>query len=75
MKTKLSILKEFAEKGDWVNAIKLAAKFPRLGAERNAILGADMAIKHPNFCISLKKDPDFLIKKGIEALKSKYKLS
>ncbi|MGY6772107.1 hypothetical protein [Gallibacterium sp. ZY190522] len=74
MKTKLSILKEYAAKNDWDKVIKMAARFQRLGNDKNAILSADMALKHPNFCISLKKSPDELIKIGIETLKRKYNL-
>lgn len=74
MKTKLAILKEYAAKNDWDKVIKMAAKFQRLGSDRDAILSADMAIKHPNFCISLNKDPETLIRLGIEAIKKKYNL-
>lgn len=74
MKSKLSILKEYALKNDWKNAIKIASKFPRLGEERGAILDAHMAITNPRFCLSIKKDPELLIQNGVAALKLKYNL-
>lgn len=75
MKTKMSLLRELALQNDWESAIKLVAKFPRLGKERDDILSADMALKHPSFCIAIKKDPEQLIKLGVQAIKSKYNLN
>lgn len=72
MKTKISILRELMANEQWDKAISMAAKFPRLGKERDAILRADMAIKNPNFCIQIKKDPQALRLAGIEEIKKKY---
>lgn len=72
MQTKLNTLKQRAAAGDWHGALSIAAKFGRLGEQRNAILDADMAIKHPSFTRQIKKDPQTLIDAGIAALKSKF---
>lgn len=72
METKLSILKAHMATGDWTRAISLAAKFPRLGEHRNAILDAQLAITNPSFCRCIKKDPATLIEAGIAALIARY---
>lgn len=72
MITKLEQLRQLAQKKEWKAAISLAAKFPRLGKEKDLIKSADMAFKHRDFCLQLKKDPDALIEAGIKALCTKY---
>lgn len=74
MQSKLSILKDHAASGDWHAAIKLAAKFPQLGAERNAILDGNMALTRPDFCRQLKKDPDAMVEAAITALQVRYSI-
>lgn len=74
MKTKLSVLKEHAANGDWAKAVSIAAKFTRLGEDRNAILDADMAFKNPSFCAAIKKDPKLLKARGIAAIKQRYSI-
>jgi hypothetical protein len=70
--TKLSKLLELMAAEKWPEALKFAAKFPRLGAERDAILTAKDAILHPHFALSIKQNPEILIAAGVAALKSKY---
>lgn len=72
MKTKISELREYMDKGDWTRAIALAARFPRLGEHRGAILDAQMAITSPAFCRGIKKDPAALIEAGKAALMAAY---
>ena len=72
MVTKLSQLMVMIEAGDWLAAIKFAAKFPDLGSERDAILRAKDAIHNPDFYRQIKKDPDALIEAGRSALIRKY---
>lgn len=74
MKTKLSFVIDSINNGDWNKAISIASKFQSLGKHRNAILDADMAIKHRNFCLSINKDPDELVRLGVIAIKEKYNL-
>lgn len=72
MKTKISTLREYMQAGEWGKAISLAAKFPRLGAHRSAILDAQMALTNPGFCRGIKKDPATLIEAGKQALIAAY---
>ncbi len=72
METKISILRTHMTKGDWPKAIALAAKFPRLGAHRNAILDAQLALTNPSFIKGIKKDPQQLIEAGKAALIAAY---
>jgi hypothetical protein len=74
MITKLSLLKDAASTGNWKKAVSIAAKFPVLGDERNEILDAQLAYTNPRFCVQIGKNPEDLIARGIEALRSKYKL-
>ena len=74
MQKKIDLLKDLAARGEWLKALSLAAAFPRLGAERDAIKAADMAAKHRGFCLQIHKDPDALIAAGISALRAKYAL-
>ena len=71
---KIDILKGHAASGNWNEAIKIAAKFPRLGKEKKDITRAWEAIIRPSFMVQLKQDPEHLIRIGIAALKSKYKI-
>lgn len=57
---------------DWYSAIKFAAKFPRLGAARNAILSAKDALQNPNFYRQMRRDPDAVIATGVAALVAQY---
>lgn len=71
-KTKLSIVRDHMAAGQWQEAIRLAAKFPRLGEHRNAILDAHMAYTNPRFATQLKKDVEAMKAAGIKALLDKY---
>lgn len=70
--SKISTLRDAAHSGDWNKAIAIAAKFPRLGSIRGAVLDARMAITNPRFAKQLGKDPEALIQRGIEAIRAEY---
>ena len=72
MDTKLSQVLKALAANDFKKAISLAAKFPRLGNERNAILDAHMAFTNPRFASQLGKDLEQLKLNGIAALRAKY---
>ena len=74
METKLSILKTYAFKNDWKKAIAIAAKFPNLGDERNAILDAHTAYTNPRWTIQMGRDVNATINLGIKALIIRYNL-
>lgn len=57
---------------DWREAIRLAAKFPRLGIHARAIMQAHEACTRPDFQRQLGRDPLQLIEAGKAALKERY---
>jgi hypothetical protein len=71
-RSKLSILKAALAAGDVQGAIRIAARFPDLGAERAAILDAHGAFTNPSFCRQIGKDPEALIEAGRLALLRRY---
>lgn len=70
--TKISILRDRAAAGDWVGAMRLAARFPSLGAEKEAITRAWDARQSPALYRQLGRDPDALWEEGIRALRRRY---
>jgi len=72
--TKLEELKQLIETNQYNKAIKMAAKFPRLGKERNTILSASSALLSPETYRAMGKDPDAVILAGIDAIRAKYLL-
>lgn len=72
MEKKIDVLSVLMKQGQWVEAIKFAAKFPRLGKQRNPILTASAAILSPDFYTSMGKDVDLLIADGVAALKERF---
>lgn len=69
---KITVLRGHIRSGDWRAAFALAASFPRLGNERQAILDAHEAMVRPAFLLQLRKQPEQLIAIGKVALLSKY---
>ena len=72
METKLSQLLNLMQSGNWSAAIRFAAKFPRLGKQRDDIRRANDSIANPKFYRQIKLDPDLLFESGVTALKSRY---
>ena len=72
--TKLDTLKTAAAAGDWQTAFSIAARFPRLGAHRNAILDAHSAYTNPRFLVQIGRDVDACIEGGKLALIAAYGL-
>lgn len=69
---KIDLLSAMMRKGEWAAAIRFASRFPRLGAQRDAILSASSALLSPDFYKSIGKDPDKLVADAIAALKERY---
>ncbi len=57
---------------NWREAILLAAKFPRLGAQEKAITRAREALLRPDFQKQLGREPAALIEAGKAALIERY---
>ena len=74
MDTKLQTLKNAATAGEWKTAFAIAARFPRLGAYRNAILDAHSAYTNPRFLVQIGRDVDGCIDAGKLALIAAYRL-
>ena len=70
--TKLEMLKIAAAAGDWRQAVAIAARFPRLGAYRNAVLDAHAAYTNPRFMAQIGRDAGACIEAGKLALIAAY---
>lgn len=71
---KIDSLRAHAARGEWREALRLAASFQDLGAERAEIKRAHEAHTNARFYEQLGKDPQALIAAGIAALKTRYSL-
>lgn len=58
--------------GEWRKALALAAKFHDLGEHKKQITRAHDAQQNPDFYRQIGKEPDGLLREGIEALKERY---
>lgn len=74
METKLSIVKRHMRAGEWQEAIRLAARFQRLDAHRNAVLDAHGAYTNPRFYVQIGRDLDALKEAGQRALLDRFGL-
>ena len=74
METKLSKVKAAAAVGDWTKALSIAAKFPRLGGHKAAIVRGHEATVNPHFYAQIGKDPTALFDAGVAALRERYGL-
>jgi hypothetical protein len=72
MDKKIDTLKALMAADEWDKAIKFAAKFPRLGNERDAILSAAAALLSPGLYRGMGRDPDALVANGKAALMARY---
>jgi hypothetical protein len=70
--SKLSRLLRMMTAEDWEGALRMAAKFPDLGAHKAAITRAWDAHQSPSLYRQMGKDPAALWAAGIEALKERY---
>lgn len=72
METKAAQIRSLIANADWHGALRMAARFPRLGAHKDAIQGGWSAMTNPGFYRQIHKDPDAMIQAGIEALRERY---
>jgi hypothetical protein len=70
--SKASIVRRHMAAGDWPEAIRLAASFPRLDRHRNAVLDARAAYTNPRFMIQLGKDIEAVKAAGRAALLERF---
>ncbi|MFZ3192803.1 MAG: hypothetical protein WA154_06320 [Moraxellaceae bacterium] len=69
---KIDTLRDFMQQESWPQALSLAAKFPRLGNEKAAIVRAHECLVNPSFYRQLGVDTEQAIQAGIAALKARY---
>lgn len=74
MQTKLSKLKEYVSLGNNRAALKLAAGWEQLGEHKEAIERGWAAMQNPDFYRQIGKDPNELIKLGMEAIRERYQI-
>lgn len=74
METKLDKVKFLILNGSKFEALKIVAKFPRLGSESDIIRTGWDAYQNPKFYQQIKKDPSILIDEAINAIIRKYKI-
>lgn len=65
-------LREAMDAENWHDALRIAAKFPILGAQKEAITRAWQALQRPDFYRAIGKDPAELIADGVRALQERY---
>ena len=69
---KIDILRDLMKSEKWKEALILAAKFPRLGAEKAVIVRGHECLVNPAFYKQLDIDTDKAVNDAIAALKTKY---
>lgn len=72
METKLSQLLKLMATEQWESAIKIAAKFPRLGGHKEPITRAASALLAPAFYASMGRDVPAILEAGKQALIARY---
>jgi hypothetical protein len=72
MESKISRLRAALVAGDGVRALRIAAKFPRLGTHRERIQKAWAAYTNPHTYAALGFNPAALIADGLAALNERY---
>ena len=72
---KIDVLRAHMAAQEWRKAVSLAAKFPRLGDEKEVITRAQTAFVNPGFLRQIGKDPESCIEAGKVALIRRYSSS
>jgi hypothetical protein len=72
MQTKISLLKNYIAQEKWLEALRLASRFPRLGEHKSAIIRGYEAWVHPDFYQQLGFDVSAIITEGKKALLERY---
>ncbi len=70
--SRLSQLKDAMRAGDWELALRIAARFPRLGTHKVAIVRGHEAYTNARFYRQVGLDPEALKELGKQALKRRY---
>lgn len=74
LRTKLDTLRAHWAAGDRVEALRIAAKFYRLGPQKEAIERGWAALNNPRLYAQMGHDPDKLVAAAYTALAERYEL-
>lgn len=69
---KLTQAKRLADAGDWVGCLRIVAKFPQLGDQKEAITRGWAARRHPALYREMGHDPDTLWAAAVRACCTRY---
>jgi len=69
---KIELLRAAMAADDWRLAVRIAAKFARLGEARDAVLRGQEAFERPEFQRQLGRDPAAIIEAAKAALRTRY---
>ena len=72
METKLAKLQAAMAANDWTAALRIAAKFPRLGEHKVAITRAWAALTNRSMYEEMGHNVDSLVSVGVEAIRARY---
>lgn len=70
--SKLSLVRDAYERGDYRAALRIAAKFPQLGTSKAAIERGWLAITNPDFTTAIGRVPETDIAAAVAALAERY---
>jgi hypothetical protein len=70
--TKLAAIRRHLEAGETIEALKIAARFPRLGEHKERITRAWAAHSHPDTYADMGYDPAALVADGIAAIRERF---
>lgn len=70
--TKRKQLERHVKDGKTREALRLAASFPELGAHKADIERGWAALNHADFYRQIGKDPEGLVKIGMQAIRNRY---
>jgi hypothetical protein len=73
--TKLSQVKAFLESGDTTSALRMAAKFPRLGDHKERITRAWAAHSNPETYAAMGWDVAAVVADGIVAIRERFDIA
>lgn len=71
-RSKASVVREHMAAGQWQEAMRIAARFPRLDRHRAAILDAHGAYTNPRFFAQIGRDIEALKAAGCAALVERF---
>lgn len=74
MDTKLAVLKRHVDAGEYRDAVKLAASFPRLGDHADVIRRGWAAASQPGNYRAMGYDPDACLADAVKAIRERYNI-